>query len=175
MKSYLVDGVRIGYLGEYHPYDQGTNSSFDQYSRSVLDIKDGRPGSELPFAQPLAAHTQLLAPHAVLTYYPSSKAGKEKKGLAGLIRLVAREDDEVFPDLLIRTRTVDKRATGGDRSLEVQLGSIEVSKPASIRGKLVVVVDDVVTTGTSLVAARQLLLKAGAGDVVQIALARTTR
>lgn len=175
MKSYVVDGVRIGYLGEYHPYDHGTNPLFDQYSRNILNIKDGRLGSELPFAPLLAEHTHLLAPHAVLTYYPSSEAGKEKQGLAGLIRMVARQDDEVLSDLLIRSRTVDKRATGGDRSLEVQLGSIEVSKPARIRGKLVVVVDDVVTTGTSLVAARQLLLKAGAGDVLQIALARTTR
>lgn len=175
MKSYVVEGVRIRYLGEYHPYDHGTNPSFDQYSKSILNIKDGRPGSELPFAEPLSAYTGTLGSGTVLTYYPSSKAGKEKKGLAALIRLVAREGDEVFPDLLVRTRTVDKRATGGDRSLEVQLGSIEVSKPSRVRGKLVAVVDDVATTGTSLVAARRLLLEAGAGDVVQIALARTTR
>lgn len=175
MKSYVAEGVRIRYLGDYHPYDHGTNPSFDRYSREILNIKDGGAGSELPFTEALAAYVRTLASGAVLTYYPSSKAGKEKKGLAALIRLVAREDDEVFPDLLVRTRTVEKRATGGDRSLEVQLGSIEVSKPARVRGKLVAVVDDVVTTGTSLIAARRLLMKAGAGDVVQIALARTTR
>lgn len=107
MKSYIVDDVKIRYLGEYHPYDHGTNPNFDDYSRSVLNIKDGRDGAEVAFVADLEAYVRTLPAGAVLAYYPSSKAGKEKKGLAALIKAVAREEDEVIPDLLLRARTVE--------------------------------------------------------------------
>jgi predicted amidophosphoribosyltransferase len=54
------------------------------------------------------------------------------------------------------------------------LDSIKVVKPDLIKGRRVLLLDDVKTSGNSLIACKELLLKAGAKEVVMVALGRTT-
>lgn len=51
------------------------------------------------------------------------------------------------------------------------IGSFEVSKPEKVRGKYVILIDDVATTGTTLSEARKVLLAAGARHVEAVTLA----
>ncbi len=75
---------------------------------------------------------------------------------------------------LVRHKSIAKKATGGDRSIEVDLNSIRVEDADCIKGKRVLLLDDVTTSGNSLLACRRLLLQAGAADVKMVALGRTT-
>ena len=52
---------------------------------------------------------------------------------------------------------------------------MQVIKPDIIKNRIVLLLDDVFTTGTSLWAGRKLLLNAGAEDVVLFALGKTYR
>ena len=65
-------------------------------------------------------------------------------------------------------------AGGGDRAIEVHLKSIEAKGPDRYRGKSILLIDDVLTTGNSMVACRQILMAAGAAKVHCLTLAKTT-
>jgi ComF family protein len=75
--------------------------------------------------------------------------------------------------VLRRTRWGPAQSTlaGAARAANVE-GVFEVAAPEVIRDRAVVLVDDVVTTGSTLAAAARPLLAAGATTVIGIALAR---
>ena len=55
------------------------------------------------------------------------------------------------------------------------LGTFAVRKPAAVRGKTVLVVDDIMTTGSTLSACASELKRSGAGRVWCVTLARSFR
>lgn len=57
------------------------------------------------------------------------------------------------------TKEIEKLATGGNRNINIHFGSIEVNPNVSISGEVILVVDDVTTSGNSLYACRDILLK----------------
>jgi len=56
----------------------------------------------------------------------------------------------------------------------VHLNSISTLKKYVSRGAKTILLDDVTTSGGSLIACQQLLESAGAGEIIAIALAKTT-
>jgi predicted amidophosphoribosyltransferase len=87
--------------------------------------------------------------------------------------LLARRNRTDATACLIRHTTINKLATGGDRSIEVHLNSIKVQNPNLIKDKRILLIDDVTTTHNSLFACKQLLLEAGAAQVYCLALGQT--
>ena len=73
---------------------------------------------------------------------------------------------------LVKIRETRKQALlkRTERLVE-QKGAFVVKRPERVKGKVVMLFDDVVTTGASLAEARKTLLKAGAKEVICIALA----
>jgi predicted amidophosphoribosyltransferase len=73
-----------------------------------------------------------------------------------------------------------KRATPPQTGLTVAArrenlrGAFEVAKPEEVQGRGVVLVDDVMTTGATLSACALALKRAGAAQVMGLALARAT-
>ena len=55
----------------------------------------------------------------------------------------------------------------------MHLNSMELSEPDIISGETVVILDDIVTSGNSIAAARQLLEVAGASRIAAVAVGRT--
>lgn len=75
-------------------------------------------------------------------------------------------------DLLVRVAdTTTQTALDRVSRRENLVGTIEVRDPRRVRGRSVVVIDDVVTTGATMHAALGALLRAGARDVLGVALA----
>ena len=77
--------------------------------------------------------------------------------------------------LLVRTRAAVPQAslTADERRANLA-GAFAVRDPKTVAGRSIVLVDDVVTTGATLAAGAQVLVDAGAKEVIGIALARAT-
>jgi len=95
----------------------------------------------------------------------------------GMLELLGTLQNEIgftnTENLLRRTTTVAKAAAGGARSVEIHKDSIEVINIDNVKNKNIFLFDDVTTTGCSLEACKQLLMEAGANQVIMIALAKT--
>ena len=92
-----------------------------------------------------------------------------------LARKLAAHDRIDMTDYLIRTKEIEKLATGGNRNIDVHLDSIAVDPGVSVTGEVILVVDDVTTSGNSLYASRDILLRNGASRVALLALGQTVR
>lgn len=75
--------------------------------------------------------------------------------------------------LLVRLTTHDKLTSGGDRSIESHLETMKTDPQYRVKGKTIIVLDDVTTSGNSLKAAESLLYQSGAKKVYLIAIAQT--
>lgn len=73
---------------------------------------------------------------------------------------------------LRRSRSINKLATGGSRDLSVHMQSIDTVEDMDISGDIVLLMDDVTTTGNSLYACREILLNRGAENVEMFALGK---
>jgi ComF family protein len=80
------------------------------------------------------------------------------------------------PSTLMRQRSTESQAglTPRQRRLNVR-GAFKVSDPRLVRGRQILLVDDILTTGATARAAAQSLIKAGAASVYVATLARARR
>jgi ComF family protein len=77
--------------------------------------------------------------------------------------------------LLVRTRATSPQARLKFQARKENVrGAFAVGKPESVRGRHIILVDDVMTTGATLSACAAALKKAGAAKVAALALARAT-
>lgn len=106
---------------------------------------------------------------------PSSKNNKYGTGLSELVmKLCEHTQMTYYPGILKRVFDIKKLADGGKRDINIHLSSIEIDNEVAVKGKVVLLVDDVTTTGNSLLACEQILLDSGALFVVKLALAKTS-
>jgi predicted amidophosphoribosyltransferase len=167
------NGATIQFVGAYHAYrlnNRGKNPKFDWFSGYILDVKESRIAALLYF---LRRVDPLVAKDIAICCVPSHDAAKTQSGIRTLGQRLALAGRIDGTSCLIRERTVAKAAHGGERSIQVHLGSIRVHDAELIHAKGVLLVDDVTTTGSSLIACRQLLIEAGAAEVKCLALGET--
>ncbi|WP_156109493.1 ComF family protein [Hymenobacter sp. APR13] len=158
-------------LGVYHPWHGGNNPAFDAFSSLVLSLKKQETrGLNYFLAQLAPLFRDGIAIAVVPSHDPANTTSGMKTLAKHLINNTARID---AVDCLQRTVKVVKSATGGDRSIQKHLGSIQVNQPELIRGQTVLLLDDVTTSHNSLQACRSLLLDAGAASVQGYALGQT--
>lgn len=168
-------------LGWYYPWGGCYNvlCRQDNWSRrGILDLKDARSavGQENAITMVAPMLADLLADGIVLVTAPSSAAGKIS-GITMLAQRIASLKHTVIDgtSCLVRTVSVPKAATGGSRSIEIHRDTIAVTENGVdiVRGKLVLLLDDVLTTGHTFQACKEKLLEAGAATVCCLALGRT--
>jgi predicted amidophosphoribosyltransferase len=160
------------YCGEYQPYRKHgeKNPNFNAYSGMVLDLKANDAAAVESFRKYLE---NLIAPDVPIAIVPSHDPAKTTSGLRSVAAKLAASDRIDATACLVRTKKIEKLARGGDRSIAVHQKSIKVVNKELIKGKDVLLLDDVTTTGNSLEACRQLLLQAGAKRVQKLALGKT--
>jgi len=98
---------------------------------------------------------------------------------AGLVRALARQRGGAAPQIAkacLRRKRVTPPQTGLSVAArrENPRGAFEVVKPDAVQGRMIVLVDDVMTTGATLSACARALKRAGAVQVMGLTLARAT-
>ena len=82
----------------------------------------------------------------------------------------------MVPDALVRTRATEPQIelTAAERRVNVR-GAFSVKRPERITGKRILLLDDVMTTGSTMDECAKELKKAGAAAVIAVTVARTAR
>lgn len=181
-----IDGSDDFYvLGKYYP---STDPKFkeDDFSKTLLALKYRHDTDEKPedwklrnrkraIERFLGGLDPLLSSDIAITVVPSSDPAASMSGIHELAQVLAAKGRLDATECLVRFERINKLATGGDRGIERHLNSMRVEHSELIQGREVLLLDDVTTSGNSLSAGRQLLLKAGAKRVKCMVLGRTTR
>ena len=118
---------------------------------------------------------QLSLPHdAVVVHVPSYRRGDDRVTALLAGTFASRMGLAFQKELLRKVKDTPKqhRSTLSERRVG-QRGAFEASLPGALQGRLFVLVDDVVTTGSTLRECVDALVRAGAGGVTALVLCRT--
>ena len=169
------------YMGYYHSYwkwecgEKVRNSKFDNFSSIILDFKKGYAPVIEEFRKSVAKELGSDFPVCVVPSHMAS-VDNSMSPTARLAKGLVKSNNLIdATNCILRVRSISKLSRGGNRDLAVHLNSVKVVNSDVIKGKTVLLLDDVMTTGNSLDACRQLLLRAGAKNVLCLALAKTVR
>jgi acyl carrier protein len=167
--------VRVHFVGEYFPKRFGRSKHRAGASRAVLSLKSEETAGVRYFERKLR---DCIAPGDAVIAVPGHTAGAASGGLRDLIAELDGLDD--LSDCLVRTADVPSshmaRSEGYARPTEaLHRETLAVVSPGRIRGRTILLMDDVLTTGATLCAAASVLRRAGAAQVCCLALTRTVR
>lgn len=186
--------VRGFALGEYHPIWQKEkdangrrvkNPHFDNFSQQIYNTKDS--SKQVFFLRGVGFCTsELIAflrarpeiPEAEFLIIPSSRRGQVSQGLTEIVKRVCRVDRRFShrPGSMRRTRDIEKLATGGDRSLQVHLQSLEYRDAPEVP-PYKIIFDDITTSANSIAGAIMVTQQVIGPRIecLPIALGQTTR
>lgn len=178
------------YLEIYHSYwiypngVKTKNPRFDRYGGFVLDLKDGydrnfRFGRGLRYFRPRLAQTiERFGRPLHVCVIPSSTAqhDRDDEKLHGATKLVQTTVQSPHIDAtacLERVFSIEKASMGGPRDVDLHLESIRLNAPELIKGRDVLLFDDIQTSGASMTACAQLLRQAQPRTLTTLALGQT--
>lgn len=168
----LNDG--LGNLTAWHPLDYG-----GPVARMLVALKDGgRTGAARVFAPALsAAVTAALAaagPGSPVEFaaVPSSRAAFRRRGYHHVPLLLAAAGYRSAPVLVGTRATADQAALGVRARAANRSGSMRARRAA---GRVFLVVDDILTTGATVLEARRAIVAAGGSVAAVVAVAHTPR
>ena len=170
----ISENGQVVLCGFYHRYwnpDKTRNQAFDMFSGRILDVKEKKEKGISYFFQQL---NEEICKDVSICVVPSHTEGtSNNSGIAELARRLSDNGRIDKLNYLLRTKTIDKLAYGGSRDIRVQLNSIGVNPNMTVQGDVVLLVDDVTTSGASLEACRKILLDHGAERVAMLALGQS--
>lgn len=121
---------------------------------------------------------EILNPEIPIAMAPSCQAGDRNPALLALGKRLAENERVDATSSLRRHQSItssrqlrQNRLPGN--TIDQHLSSIQITEPSKIFGKVILLLDDVVTTGATFMACRKLLLDAGVAEVICLALGKT--
>ncbi len=143
----------------------------DDLTQKILRLKQSDPKAVQEFTDQLS---DFLCGGIAVAVVPGHDPAKADSGIRRVACKVAAEHKRIdLTTAIVRTHRIQPLHRGGDRSEEVMKASLAVRHAELIRGKTIVVLDDVTTSGTSLTVCRGLLMASGAERVKLLALGKT--
>lgn len=123
---------------------------------------------------------KILNPGIPIAIVPSCKRGEYNPALLKIAERLAENERTDATSLVARHQSIEpsRWKRQNDRpgnTIDEHLASIQIAEPSRVTGKIVLLLDDVVTTGATFMACRKLLLDAGVAEVICLALGRTQR
>lgn len=165
-----------------HPYYPTRYVEHSGVSESIIAFKQGYQIPIDRFTEEMrAALLEHLGNDAsklkgrCLVVMPSHSAGKWGKALLKMAGKLCQELNMLdYSCALERVTEHEKLTAGGDRSIDSHIATMKLNPAFDVKGKKVVILDDVTTTGNSLIASAQILWSAGAEKVAAIAIGKTS-
>ena len=145
------------------------NPLFDVFSGKILDLKQGKNEAIRYFYNLIDAE---ICKDVTICVVPSSDADKECSGISMLGEMLAENGRVNKVYFLKCKKSIEKLATGGARDKWVHMQSITTVDDMDVQGDVVLLMDDVTTTGNSLYVCKELLLSKGAEKVEMFALGK---
>jgi phosphoribosylpyrophosphate synthetase len=123
---------------------------------------------------------KILNPGIPIAIVPSCEKNEYNPALLQLAERLAENERTDATSLVARHQSIEssrmKRQNGRPgNTIDEHLASIQIAEPSRVTGKIVLLLDDVVTKGAAFMACRKLLLDAGVAEVICLALGRTQR
>ncbi len=170
----------IFYNDNYNPYRKGENINFRKNEDgNILRLKENNKNVIEEYSNLLNLKLKGLTKiidkkNIIIVSMPSSEVGK-RNGINLVAENIAKENRFLDKsNRLIRVENIEKLATGGSRGKEVHLHSIKYKvDECNLSGKIIILIDDVITTGNSLIASREILIGCGAKYVVGLGIGKT--
>lgn len=180
--------IKIYSCGTYHPWRyRGARNpkAGDKLSKAMMDLKEatnsGHSKAVLIFRQLMINSLKGYVIGKVaftdvpfeITIVPSHAQGRVSEALISIAKGIEKKyPNAVFKQSLLRKITVvSAHKGGGERSVEHHMSTISVS--ADVTDKVILLIDDVTTTGGSMTACYHLLRYAGAKSILPLALLET--
>ena len=155
------------YLGFYCPKD---DENFNEYSHSILELKDKEERAINSFLQKF--RDVLSNEDIAIVTVPPHTSTNPSSG----IRELAIQLIQLYPKFTNLVFCLERfKDSVRDRNIENHLKSIRVSNQSLIKDKKVILIDDVLTTGSSIVACSKLLVDSGVKSIKVIVLGKTIR
>lgn len=164
-------------LGTYHPKKNGRNPYFDSFSQLILDVKNNKEPAIQYFTERLYSILSHDTEY-VICVMPNHKKGRCTSGMISIAKRLCKSPIIDGTDFIVRKNTIPEKHKRGFRepdplTLIQEIESLVIENADIIKGKQVLLLDDVATTGTSLKAGRYKLKEAGADLVAAIVLGHT--
>jgi predicted amidophosphoribosyltransferase len=150
-------------------------------SESILDFKYGNPKAidlfanefEKALIHEVEGATFRLSEKFIVIVPSHKKDNWSKSMMIIACELCKRLGMRNYSQALIRTADHEKLAWGGDRSVGSHLGTIQVDSDFNIEGKEILLLDDVVTTGNSILACLEILKNANPTRIAVAVIGKT--
>jgi len=180
-RARLVPLRRIDQSEPMNPVDSGV----DQRGRTIASRHHTHMINQLKLGTQSAVNhfdaklNTILGSDFPIVIVPSHDPDMSANGLIELARKLASNGRVDASSCLVRHARVTASHQAelyGEvrRDMNRHLNSITIGNKALIASRVVLLLDDIVTTGTSLMACRELMLKAGVTEVICFALGKAT-
>lgn len=184
--EFYANNVQILYLQHYLPwrvYDiEGNRVRNPEANKEttgyILDVKENKKAGVDHYSRILSEKLSNVnnkeSVHIVLV--PPSNPFKDNAGLKAIVKAVCDCCGyQNGSDWLHRHTEIEKLAHGGNRDKSVHISSVKVADEyqETVKDARVILLDDVVTSGGSLCACKEILENAGCSKVVCLAIGKT--
>ena len=162
------------YIPSYKIHKKDSYSNTDiELSNSLLNLKKNLDLFQIQkWAKNLAS---IIQHYTVVCCVPSSKPKREAGVIGKIVEQLCKYNESINyeKNLLSRNKEIEKRSNmGSDRSIDIHLNTIDITNQ-SIKHDKILLIDDITTTGNSLLACKRKLKEIGIKEVGMLTLART--
>lgn len=169
--TFQITDTGISFLYNYYPTRYHDHVGF---SERIVGFKKNEPAMVERFSEDMAAAFSDWDSDWTIVVVPSRKENDWGEYLLTMAQAIMERVH--FSDgrkVIRRTSTQPHLAFQDGYTVEHILESLEMVPGADVKGRKIVLLDDVADTGKTLMACEKLLLEAGAAEVFKVALAKT--
>ena len=172
---YMFDYYKKWWIDTY-PNNQFYRDNFFTFiSIKKRNYNTGRP---LNFPESLYKFFSLLNGEWFICSVPGhEKTSNVSNGVSDIVNMVYLKSNFTLRNTIIqRSYNVDKKATSSSKrnnDYRIDMQSLNIEHGFNVEGKSIIVIDDITTSGSTLIACKNILMNAGAKEVVLVALGKT--